>query len=113
MANARFWIFHRDGWVKLTLAPGASLSFSYGGATDEGWSRHSETLSHDGSGIVSEACEDGVDCDGRLTRYGVYRCALDKLASRDCSLSDAPGLLPEWESISSRQRDEYAESMNY
>ena len=24
--NARFWVWHRGGWVKLTLAPGQSLT---------------------------------------------------------------------------------------
>ena len=113
MAQARFWIWHREGWVRIKLDPYKSLSFSYGGPTDEGWSRYSETLEHDGTGIVCQYCDDGSDCDGRLTRYGMLRCPLESLKVRDCGLDDAPGLLPQWEQISQRQRDEFAEAMNY
>jgi hypothetical protein len=44
--NARFWILGRHaGWVKVTLRPGQSLSWSYRYDHDEGWSSHCETLS--------------------------------------------------------------------
>ncbi len=90
--RVRFWHFHRDGWVKLTVRGEQVLSFGYGGPTEEGWSSHS---------------------DGRLTQTTIVRCPIDKLASEKCALDDAPGLVPEWTTISARQRDEYAEAMGY
>lgn len=44
MTTARFWHFHRDGWVKLTLRDDQELHYGYGGPTEEGWSRHDENL---------------------------------------------------------------------
>lgn len=31
MKQARFWLYHRAGWVRVKLRPGHPLTFSYGG----------------------------------------------------------------------------------
>ncbi len=111
--TARFWHFHRDGWVKLTIRGERELRFGYSSPTDEGWSSYGELLWIEAGAVLCEMVSDGRDCDGRLTQTQIVRCPIEKLASRKCDLDDAPGLLPEWEKVSSRQRDEYAESMGY
>ncbi len=111
--RVRFWHFHRDGWVKLTVRGEQVLHFGYGGPTDEGWSSHSERLWIENGAVLCEMVSDGRDCDGRLTHTSLVRCPFNLLAGRDCGLDDAPGLVPDWQQVSSRQRDEYAEAMGY
>ena len=81
--NARFWVWHRGGWVKLTLRPGQSLTASEGDPTDEGYRREVSTFTHHGDVVGSEWYETGCDCDGRYERGGESFCDLADLAARD------------------------------
>jgi len=64
--------------------------------------------------LICTYVENGRDCDGRLTRIGVLSCPLDRLTTQTIAGdTTAPAYLPAWEPVSSRQRDEYAEAMNY
>ena len=108
---AKFWVYHR-GWVRLRLAPGATVHHYQGGPTDEGWSSHAERYTHAGDAIIAEYVDDGRDCDGRLTRNNIIRCALDRLTA--CADFDREvGGIPDWEPITSSQCDEYAEAAGY
>lgn len=111
MRNARFWIWHSPGdcWVKLTLRPGQTLSFGYGGRTDEGWSYHSETYSHDGDYVSCEVENDGVDCDGRLSSCNRFTCSIHDLAARE--VDDRH--VPEWTRVHASWRDYEAEKAGY
>ena len=113
--TAKFWVFYRDGWVKLHLRGDQVLHHTYGGPTDEGWSRHTETwwLDSEQGTVVNQYEDDGADCDGRLSRSGTVVCPLDKLAAFKLDEDDAPGLLPEWKQVRSGQRDYSAEAMGY
>lgn len=121
MKNARFWIYLNGGPVKLTLRPGQSLRWWQGGPCDEGWSSESETwtLDEDENVLRREWCNDGSDCDGRLTRYGECEANLDELFVVEPYFSDdEQGLwegvkYPDWQRVSAGQRDQYAESMGY
>lgn len=127
MKNARFWTWHNDGWVKLTLRPGQSLTHHVGGRTDEGWFSEATTWMHAVSEIVRENDSSGCDCDGPLYRHWRDRCCLDELAVvshvkqsddferyPDGWMPDyAAPLTPAWESVSSSQRDVYAEAVGY
>jgi hypothetical protein len=115
--NARFWVWHK-GWVKLTLRPGQSISTYYSSRTDEGWASEEDEWEHDGEAVVRHWSEDGVDCDGRLSRSGVAFCTLANLRAVDqFGLFPEPdnwGIFrPEWEHRSSRQRDYAAEVAGY
>jgi hypothetical protein len=110
--NARFWIWHADGWVKLTLKPGQTLRTWTGGDHDEGWSTESHTFSHEGDHVRDEWYHDGTDCDGRLSRGGVAMCALPRLAAR-CDRYTQPHRVPEWVDAGRWQRDLAAEAMGY
>lgn len=108
--NARFWILGRDaGWVKVTLRPGQSLSWSYRYDHDEGWSSHCETLSHREDHVERRWRDDGRDCDGRMSTGGELACAITDLAALEV---DGLGV-PEWERFDCWQRDESAEAAGY
>ena len=122
--NARFWVYINEGLAKLTLKPGQSLSWSYGGPTDEGWSFYAETWEYDDDeeiikhSIVSEGC----DCDGRHGDYRDFECRLVDLHVFQATLWDdaiqscveIPGVrLPKWEKAGSSAYDQYAELSGY
>ena len=110
--NARFWHWHRDSLVKLTLKPGQTLHHHYGSDDQEGWSWYGSTWTHDGDTLTWAWCDDGADCDGRLTQSGETACALTALyaGSRDES-----GLVvyPAWSDAKRWQRDYAAEALGY
>lgn len=110
--NARFWVWWRQDWVKITLRPGETLCAGYGGQCDEGWSRFSEQWSHTGLRVEREWVSEGQDCDGRSAQYGEDFAMLDEL--------DAVGrgefeemLAPRWQDSQTSQRDEFAELAGY
>lgn len=122
MNNARFWHWHSpaDQWVKITLKPGQSLSWSQGGPCEEGWFRQSITWEYDiDEGVV--ICthdESGADCDGRYDRGFESHCLLDELQSvpgvADWETGEVLGPpRPNWEKGRQYQRDHAAEAMGY
>lgn len=116
MTTAKFWIYYRDGWVKLHLRGNRRLHHAYGGPTEEGWSRHTESwwIDADQGSVVCRYEDDGADCDGRVTHRATVSCPLNKLAVRELlDIEDAPGKLPEWDVVTRGQRDYSAEAMGY
>ena len=116
--NARFWVWHRAGWVKLTLRPGQPLTTFEGQQTDEGHHREVSTFTHYGEAVVCEWCESGRDCDGRYERGGELVCELADLAARDAHaefpVSENVGIrAPEWKRATGYQRDHAAEAAGY
>lgn len=135
MKNARFWIWHNDGWVKLTLTPGESARFGTGGSHEEGYHCEDWCYEYDAEGqsVVCHSVAWGRDCDGPYRRFAKSYCPLTELKSRsmfeECgrlfwcpfyemdlvmpSSSDYGIYCPEWRKESSFQRDYYAEAMGY
>lgn len=115
--NARFWHWHRDSVVKLTLTPGQVLHHQSGGPDEEGWSWSGNTWTHDGDTVTWEWCDDGVDCDGRLTRGGALVCPLTELqADRREQEQEGERIafrFPNWTEHRQWQRDHAAEAMGY
>jgi hypothetical protein len=108
--RARFWVFG-NGWTKLTLSPGQSLSTSEHYGTDEGWTASSQTWTHRGNHVELEWTSDGVDCDGRLSASGNAICMLGNLRTR---LSmDEKHYLPDWIHEDHQRRDYRAEAAGY
>ena len=107
--QARFWVDHKGSPVRIKLNKGQSLGHSYGGATDEGYSRTSEEYSFDGRTVVCQWHTDGRDCDGRMIRSGEMLCHVDQLRE---NLFDGYRY-PRWYHREARQRDFSAEAMNY
>ena len=116
--NARFWVWHRGGWVKLTLRPGQSLTAFEGDPTDEGYRREVSTFTHHGDVVGCEWYETGRDCDGRYERGGESFCELADLASRDAfaefPIGETAGIrAPEWKRATGYLRDHTAEAAGY
>jgi hypothetical protein len=112
--NARFWELINGSPVKITLRPGQELQYSSFHWHDEGWTRETYWWRHDGDTIQNTYCNDGTDCDGRLTRGCSSFARLDQLAVREPYGIDDPAVRwPNWQKLDSYQRDAYAEAMGY
>lgn len=103
--NARFWIWHHEDWVKVTLKLGQKIELRYGSRTDEGFFCMVETYEHTGEGLVSTSTEWGRDCDGPYERRYDHYAAIRELKHNNGR--------PKWQRTSSSQRDIYAEAMGY
>lgn len=122
LPNVRFWIWGREGWVKLKLEPGQKISIEYGGPTEEGWYREAGTYTYETCGddglpeIVFDKCSDGSDCDGRLTQTAQFTCPTDQLHHFEV-LDKVDGetefRIPTWTRKRASQRDYTAEAMGY
>lgn len=111
MAQARFWIWWNDGFVRLKLNPGQSVVAWRGGPTDEGYSRTVETYAYDGAIVSRTIEEDGRDCDGRHEYFWEGFCEFTLLKSRAAE-GEIFGV-PAWEETCKGQRDHFAEAMGY
>lgn len=106
----RFWIWHNDGYVRLTLRDGQSLMWKSRGPTDEGWLEQGEMWRYDDGVVLNESWTDGVDCDGRFSSGGEWMCPWTDLATH--ITPDKVGT-PLWTRVSYSQRDFSAEAMGY
>ena len=113
--NARFWLWHHQGWVKLTVKPNQTVSFSRAGAHDEGWYRNSSEITCVDSEVIWDYCNDGADCDGRQTTTGRLVCKVEDLATERSydAETELTHMVPKWEKMSSSQYDQYAELAGY
>lgn len=73
--NARFWIYHNESWVKITLRPGQVLQLHGGGPDDEGYSYWGDTYEFDGNVVTIEHDANSRDCDGRLDTHEEWHVA--------------------------------------
>ncbi len=118
--NARFWHWS-NGWVKLTLKPGQTLSWGEYHRTDEGHSFQTCAWTHTGPEITRQWCHGGRDCDGRIETSGADLCPLDRLANVQACPDDPErfheGRLihrPDWkEAEQTRVYDQFAQASNY
>lgn len=109
----RFWVFVNDGFVRIALRPGQTLSHCSYQTTDEGWSSEAETWEHTGTHIRRELYRDGVDCDGRLSSEQADECHVNDLAGLEVMGEPTWPRLPVWKERTYSQRDYSAEAMNY
>lgn len=120
--NARFWVHINDGFAKLTLRDGQSLSWGKAWSHDEGWSSECVEWGQTGGQVWLRHGSDWCDCDGRLSRGGMLTCDLRDLRARPpAEWSTNPRdpelgpfgetiRLPEWQHVDSSQRDYNAEA---
>jgi hypothetical protein len=120
--TARFWVWHGEGWVRLTLRPGTSHEVVTGGPHEEGYSHTATTWAHEGDRVTETTCTRGRDCDGRYEGHWERECRLQDLArvsTVDMWPEDypqrfhQPAGVPDWRAVSSHQRDHSAEAMGY
>lgn len=112
MTNARFKFSANIGkysgecnHVTITLKPGQSLSWGYGGPNEEGYSYCGYTWELDGGNLRMAMTSDASDCDGRLTQYRDYSARLEDLSRS--------GGFPQWREVDASQRDYAAEAAGY
>lgn len=118
--NARFWTFYRGAWVKITLAPGQSLTCGHSTPDDEGYHYETSIWTFDGRDVIEQWANGGKDCDGRIDREGESICSLSRLMAV-CPMSTPEDFFdgcqiyrPDWqEHKAERVRDEYAQLANY
>lgn len=117
LPNARFWTWHNNGWVKITLKPGQQLAHATGGPTDEGYHAECSVWIHEGTTIRCEYSSSGYDCDGPHSRYVDLVCGISNLKDRPESGiegdEDWMPDRPDWEKEHAFQRDLYAEMAGY
>lgn len=108
--TARFWVWHRGAWVKLSLKPGQCLSHGFCDSTDEGNAWVNE------SGCVRWCWSTAeTDCDGRHADGGELVCRVEHLAKIESRDSDTlrAQMTPDWEIEERYSRDFTAEAAEY
>jgi len=111
--NARFWVYHNKGWVRITLTPGQSMHLY----TDDGYSATTATYTHTGDGVDYSGHYYARDCDNHVT----LTCPLASLSAHDAEPADerypdvfpAKPARPLWEYLHRFQRDYTAEAAGY
>lgn len=121
--NARFWIFWRGGWVKLTLTKEWSVINLFDSRrTDEGFRCHHERYSLVDNYVDCQVNTRESDCDGKHEYHWHGRCKLWDLRVRldnaacfaaFCEDIEDPLERPQWQKIDSHQRDQFAEMAGY
>lgn len=111
LPNARFWHWC-DGWVKLTVPYGETLSWHASWRHDEGYSFCAEEWEHEGYRIVRRHTSGGSDCDGPLEHRNDSACLYSELQSVEPCEAGEPHRA-NWITLSRSQRDAYAEAAGY
>ena len=124
MKTAEF-LDYINGEVKLIiLEEGESIDLNGGGETDEGFHYWGAKYTHDGDSIICEYHTRSRDCDGPMETCRMAFCLIDELSDPNVPVRiriDICGpdayskkyFYPRWQELSSRQKDTYAETMNY
>lgn len=125
--NIRFWVYHQDSIVKITLCPFKPFNVVSGGPDDEGWWISGDTYEWlpDQDIVTRRSFSDGVDCDGRMSSQYDSECTRAQI---DCAMvymgqdpKDpymsiyGPAKMPAWKEVnhSFSQRDYSAEAAGY
>ena len=116
--TARFWVWHNEGFVRISLKDGQELTACDGWRTDEGHTSEATTWSRDGDEIKVAYDSWGVDCDGRHSWHSDRYCSIHELDTEiPYSDSDGPDvsgiMIPNWQKESVFQRDYSAEMAGY
>lgn len=108
----RFWIWHNESPVRLSLQDGQELQLTGGGHNEEGYSYWSDTYSREDNIVRCEHFTTSRDCDGRLDTDSVSQFEFGDRAVDENEF--APGILfPTWKKRHSGQRDYNAEAAGY
>jgi len=125
--TARFWVWHKESYVRLALKDGQDLSTHDGGPCDEGYSCESTKWSRDGNTITQEYAEWGRDCDGRHEYHSTRYADIHELEvnAQYATIGDEDSFdepedtrriicrTPNWTREERSQRDYTAESAGY
>lgn len=107
--TARFWVWHKGAWVKLSLKPGEALTHTFSVQTDEGWRAESNTWVNE-SGVVRWMWHSyETDCDGRHQDGGELVCKVEHLSVKQ----EFGPPIPAWDVEEKYSRDFAAEAAGY
>ncbi len=110
--NARFWVYHRGSFVKLTMRPEDELVTREHSSHEEGYSYRESLFYFDGWTVTMTVHTEGRDCDGRASSDFECECALSRL-SATAPREEGDPHRPEWRELRYRQRDYTAEAAGY
>lgn len=119
--NARFWDWVNNGWVKITLKPGQSLSHHRHSKDEEGYSyEHTEwNYFVDGEDeITRNWISGGRDCDGEIRNTGGEVAVRGADGFALVSVAEIhmgqPMARLDWKTaVPTRVYDQYAQQMGY
>jgi len=74
--TARFWVFHCEAWVKLSLRDGETVQFGEFSRDYEGYNSTRETITRDGIFLYSQREDSASGCDGRVETFSQYRSTI-------------------------------------
>lgn len=106
----RFWSYHLEGYVRLTLRQNTPITWRSFCTTEEGFREVSETYELRGNSVFCESYRCERDCDGLTEETTNFACPVSGLAAY--ITQDKIGV-PEWRRVSGRYRDHSAEAMGY
>ncbi len=112
--TARFWVWHREGFVRLALRDGDKIEFYQGGPDDEGFAHTATRYSRDGDIINYERHDWGRDCDGAYSTNFENHCPISQLAdNNDGGYDGKAPPRPAWTKGEWSQYDESAVRAGY
>lgn len=105
--------FIYEGPIRVVLREGESFTIEEGGTTDEGHDYTQHCYTFNGDTVMRSSDRSARDCDGPL--YQSWEDVMDLLECSSHWSGDPDVLYPRWDRVkkSFRQRDVYAEMMNY
>ena len=109
----RFWVWHQNSPVKLTLTEGQGVHFGEHWHNGEGWSFSDTYIEHCGNHLRRECISGGTDCDGRhetfLTQFADIETAKALPGVYDNDMLD----FPNWVKQHCQVYDQFAQQMGY
>ena len=117
--TVRFQVFVNGTYTTLKLSPGQTFEWNGGGPDDEGYYHESIrwALSQDGRVLERYTAAVWRDCDGSGSRFYDDSAEVGSIKAHD--IYDGSGRtgmfaqVPDWQVLTSGQRDHFAEAMNY
>jgi hypothetical protein len=106
--SIRFWVWHNNGLVRLTLERGNVAHVRGSRPTDEGYSAWSDSYTWAGDTVRCEFWRQSRDCDGLTESSGIV--VWDTVSTYQ---ADDGTLVAQWTEEESEYRDYAAEAMGY
>ena len=116
--NARFWEWHNNDWVKITLFPGQTLATYRKWRTDEGYREEWNDWTLEDGVVHRVYGSSEKDCDGKVSDHCHQVCSVEDLhdpnqPERDTWHDGKRITFPAWSRYSIGQRDYSAEAAGY
>lgn len=111
--TARFWVWHRGAWVKLSLKAGQTIAHSFSVQTDEGYRAEDNVWGNEAGCVRWTWCKQETDCDGRHADGGELVCKVEDLRREGPYTPTGEVYTPTWDVEEKYSRDFTAEAAGY